>query len=265
MPLVAIEDPCDPRVDDYRALARPGPRRRQDAFVVEGLSPVRLLIASRFRTRSLLLAPSALDGMRDDLARLESTVPVYTAGHPLLRTITGFDFHGGHLAIGERAPEPLLAELIAPPGDRVLVVMERLANPDNVGGVLRNAAAFGAAAALLSPGCADPLYRRAIRVSMGSSLVVPFATLADWPGDLDRVRAAGYTLVALTPRADATDIADVRARRVAILVGHESDGLGRPALAAADVTARIPMAPGVDSLNAAAASAVALHRLTPWR
>jgi tRNA G18 (ribose-2'-O)-methylase SpoU len=265
MRLAAIEDPGDPRVDDFRALATPGRGRRQDSFVVEGLNPVRLLLRSRFPTRSLLFVPSALDALRDELARLDPAVPVYTAGHALLRTITGFNFHGGHLAIGERAAEPPLAELLSPAGDRALVVMERLANPDNVGGVLRNAAAFGAAAVLLSPGCADPLYRRTIRVSMGNALVVPFATLSDWPQDLERLRAAGYTLVALSPRADATDIADVRARRVAILVGHESDGLGRSALAWADVTARIPMAPGVDSLNAAAASAVALHRLTPWR
>lgn len=265
MELVSLDDPRDPRVDDYRALTGPGRGRRRDAFVVEGLNPIRLLLASRFRTRSLLLATSALDTLCDDLPRIPDGVPVYAASHALLRTITGFDFHGGHLAIGERATDPALAELLAPPGDRVLVVMERLANPDNVGGVLRNAFAFGAGAALLSPGCADPLYRRAIRVSMGSALVVPFATLADWPQDLAHVRGAGYTLVALTPRADAVDIASVEARRVALLVGHESDGLGRPALSSADVAARIPMAPGVDSLNAAAASAVALHRLTAWR
>lgn len=265
MQLASIEDPSDPRVDDYRSLASPGPGRRQDAFIVEGRNPVRLLLASRFRTRSLLIATPAVDAMHDDLSRLADGVPVYVASHALLRAITGFNFHGGHLAIGERVPEPPLADLVAPPGDRALVVMERVANPDNVGGVLRNAAAFGAAAVLLSPGCADPLYRRAIRVSMGSALVVPFATLGDWPRDLDRVRDAGYTLVALTPRADAPDIAHVAARRVAILVGHESDGLGAPILAAADVSARIPMAPGVDSLNAAAASAVALHRLAGCR
>ena len=262
---VAIDDPNDPRVDDYRALARPGRSQPRDTFVVEGLNPVRLLLASRFRMRSLLLATSVADTARDDLPPIPDGVPVYAASHALLRAITGFNFHGGHIAIGERAPDPTLEELLAPRGDRVVIVMERLANPDNVGGVLRNALAFGAAAALLSPGCADPLYRRAIRVSMGSALVVPFATLDDWPQDLERVRAAGYTLVALTPRADATDIARVDARRVAIVVGHETDGVGRPALAAADVVARIPMAPGVDSLNAAAASAVALHRLTAWR
>lgn len=261
----AIDDAGDDRVEDYRALARPGSTARSDAFVVEGLNPVRLLLASRFRTRSVLLVPSGIDALCDDLAQLDGGVPVYTAGHAVLRAITGYDFHGGHLAIGERAPDPPLDALLSPPGPRALVVMERLANPDNVGGVLRNAAAFGAAAALLSPGCADPLYRRAIRVSMGNALVVPFAPLADWPRDLDRLRAAGYTIVALTPRPDAIDIARVEARRVAILVGHESDGIGPPALASADVAARIPMAPGVDSLNAAAASAVALHRLTAWR
>jgi len=265
MRLEPIDDAADARVADYRALVRPGRGRRQDVFVVEGLRALRLLLASRFRTRSLLVTPSALDRLRDELARLDGAVPVYTASHATLREITGFDFHGGHLALGERAPEPALADLLRPAGDRVVVVMERLGNPDNVGGVLRNAAAFGAAAALLSPGCADPLYRRAIRVSMGGALVVPFATLADWPRDLDRLRDAGYTLVALTPRADATDIATVSARRVALLVGHESDGLGTSALAAADVTARIAMSPSADSLNAAAASAVALHRLTAWR
>lgn len=263
MRLEQIEDAEDARVADYRALTRPGRGERQDVFVVESLYAVRLLLASRFRTRSLLLATSAVDALRTELAGLD--VPVYVASHATLRAITAFHFHGGHLAVGERAPEPPLADLLAPPGDRAVVVMERLSNPDNVGGVLRNAAAFGAAAALLSLGCADPLYRRAIRVSMGTALVVPFATLADWPGDLARLRDAGYTLVALTPRADAIDIASVTARRVAVLVGHESDGLDAGALAAADVRARIPMAPGVDSLNAAAASAVALHRLTAWK
>jgi len=265
MRLEEIDDAEDARVADYRALTHPGRGERRDVFVVESLHAVRLLLASRFRTRSLLLATSAADGLRPELARLVGEVPVYVASHATLREITAFHFHGGHLAVGERAPEPALADLLAPPGDRAVVVMARLANPDNVGGVLRNAAAFGAAAALLSPGCADPLYRRAIRVSMGTALVVPFATLADWPGGLAQLRAAGYTLVALTPRADAPDIASVTARRVAVLVGHESDGLDARALAAADVRARIPMAPGVDSLNAAAASAVALHRLTSRR
>ncbi len=265
MRLETIDDPGDPRLTSYRELTRSGQGRRQEVFVVEGARAVRQLIGSRFPVRSLLLAAGSVEGMHEDLARLDDTTPVYVASRAALREVTGFHFHGGHLALGERAPEPALADLLAPPGDRAVIVLERLAHPDHVGGVLRNAAAFGAAAALFSPGCADPLYRRAIRVSMAGALAVPFATLADWPRDLDRLRAAGYTLVALTPRADATDIARVAARRVAILIGHETDGLGAHALTAADVTARIAMAPGADSLNAAAASAVALHRLTAWR
>jgi tRNA G18 (ribose-2'-O)-methylase SpoU len=265
MRLETIDDPDDTRLASYRELTRAGRSPRQDVFVVEGALAVRQLIGSRFPVRSLLLGSGSVEDVRADVARLDDATPVYVASRATLREVTGFHFHGGHLAHGERVPEPALDDLLAPAGDRAVVVMERLANPDNVGGVLRNAATFGAAAAFLSPGCADPLYRRAIRVSMGAALMVPFVTLADWPGDLARLRAAGYTVVALTPRKDATDIARVAARRVAVLVGHESDGLGASALAAADVAARIPMAPGADSLNAAAASAVALHRLTAWR
>lgn len=265
MRLEPINDADDPRLAPYRELTRPGKGRRQDVFVVEGGHAVRLLLRSRFRTRSLLLTEHAVEGMRDALEGLAPDVPVFVGSAAVLRAVTAFAFHGGHLALGERAPEPPLEALLAPPGPRLVVALERLANPDNVGGVLRNAAAFGAAAALLSPGCADPLYRRAIRVSVGAALHVPFATLADWPAGLRRLRAAGFTLVALTPRPDATDIARVSAERVAVLVGHETDGLAAGALAEADVAARIPMAPGADSLNAAAATAVALHRLTAWR
>jgi len=148
-----------------------------------------------------------------------------------------------------------------------LVVLERMSNPDNVGGVFRNALAFGAGAVFLSPGTADPLYRKAIRVSAGAVVALPFARLTDWPRGLGRLREAGYTLLALTPRAEAGPIGALGdgnpgPARVALLLGTEGRGLSSEALAMADLHVRIPMAPEMDSLNVATAGAIALHWLT---
>jgi tRNA G18 (ribose-2'-O)-methylase SpoU len=183
-----------------------------------------------------------------------------------IRAIVGFKFHRGCLALGVRG-EPLAPEaLMDPVGPRTLLALEGVADPDNVGAVFRNAAAFGAAGVLLSSHCADPLYRKAIRVSMGATLSVPFAQVPDWPAALAGLRHAGYRLVALCPRADAEDIVEVAARaprrpRLALLLGAEGAGLSGTTRAAADVEVRIPMATGIDSLNVAAACGIALHRL----
>ena len=149
------------------------------------------------------------------------------------------------------------------PGPGLVLALEDVSNPDNVGGVFRNARAFGADAIFLSAGCADPLYRKAIRTSMGASLVTPFAHLPGWADGLAQLRAAGYTLVALTPDPSALDIAHLGAApsRVALLLGAEGPGLSAETRAAADLRMQIAMAPGVDSLNVATAAAIALHRL----
>ena len=265
MLIETIDDPADPRVADYRALQDAELRRRRGLFVAESRAVVRSLLASsRFRTRSVLLTASALDSLREALRAAD--VPVYLASHEVARAVVGFDFHRGCVALGERGPEPRLETLVARPGPRLVLALEDVSNPDNVGGVFRNARAFGADAILLSAGSADPLYRKAIRTSMGASLATPFAHLADWMDGLARLRAAAYTLVALTPDASALDITLLGERRavpsrVALLLGAEGSGLRAGTREAADVLWRIAMAPGVDSLNVATAAAIALHHL----
>jgi tRNA G18 (ribose-2'-O)-methylase SpoU len=269
MDIQRIHDPGDPRVADYRDLRHPGGRDR-GVFVAESRSVVRRLLASRFRTRSILVTPPALESLGDALATPTEPPPIYVTGHDVVRRIVGFDFHRGCLAAGERGAPAAPETLTTTPGPRLLVVLEALANPDNVGGVFRNAMALGADGVLLSPGCADPLYRKTIRVSAGGTLGVPFAELDDWPRGLERLRAAGFTLIALTTRRDAVDVATLGTtrpmpRRTALLVGNEGDGLTSDARAAADIEVTIPMAAGVDSLNVATASGIALDRLAVQR
>jgi tRNA G18 (ribose-2'-O)-methylase SpoU len=263
-----IEDPEDPRVADYRDVKDALLRSRRGLFIAEGRTVVaRLLEGSRFRARSVLVTPRALEDLRALLEGVEPGLAVYVAPAPVLRDVTGFTFHRGCLALGERGAEPGPDELIAPPGPRLLLALEELADPDNVGAVFRSAMAFGVDAVLLSPGCANPLYRKAIRVSMGGTLRVPFARLVDWPAGLGRLGEAGYALVALTPRG-AADIADLGTaqpvpQRLALLLGAEGRGISAGALAGAELEVRIAMAPDVDSLNVSAAAAIALHRLRP--
>jgi tRNA G18 (ribose-2'-O)-methylase SpoU len=260
-----IDDPADPRVADYRDLADPELRRRRGLFVAEGRDIALLLLQSRFAAASVLATEPALAHLR---ARLLSRpdVRVFVAGAATVRAIAGYRFHRGCLALGERAGDPPAAALVDPPGPRLLVALEHVTNPDNVGGIFRNARAFGADAVVLSGRCADPLYRKAIRVSTGASLVVPFARLDDWGAGLARLRDAGYTLVALTPDSRAVDIARLGGTpalpaRVALLLGAEDHGLSEDTRARADVCVRIPMAAGADSLNVATAAGIALHRL----
>lgn len=227
----------------------------------------RLLERSRFTTRSLLLTPAALASFADLDARLAG-LPVYLMDQQAMNAVAGFDIHRGCLAAGERGPSPAWQAVIAEA--HTVVVLERVANADNVGGIFRNAAALGADAVLLDQASTDPLYRKAIRTSMGAALHVPFAVMTDWPGDLGRLRAAGFTLVALTPAVGARTLTDVASqlgaqpgtgRRIALLLGHEGSGLSDEALAAAGMHARIPMATGVDSLNVATAAAIALYEI----
>jgi tRNA G18 (ribose-2'-O)-methylase SpoU len=259
-----IEDPRDPRVAVYRDL-KEAEHRRHGLFIAESRTVVRrLLTSSRFRTRSLLVTDTALDSLRDVVATLASETPVYVTRPEVARAIAGFSVHRGCLAVGERGRPLSPAALIRDPGSRLVLVLEELADPDNVGGVFRNAMAFGADGVLLSPGCADPLYRKAIRVSVAGTLRVPFARVEDWQADLAALRDAGYALLALVPRG-AVEIAELDVGslpvRVALLLGNEGQGLGAGTRAAADLQVTIAMAAGVDSLNVATASGIALHRL----
>lgn len=260
-----VEDPDDPRVADYRDARDGHLRRRAGLFLAEGRLVVRrLLEASRFPVRSLLLTRSALDDLRDLLAGAGCR-SLYVASTEVIRAVVGFPFHRGCLAAAERGAPVGPEALIDPSGARTLLALEDVTDPDNVGAVFRNAAAFGAAGVLLSPGCADPLYRKAVRVAMGATLSLPFAR-TDWREGLLRLRVGGYTLLALTPERDAEDIGEVVIRgpgsgRVALLLGAEGAGLGPDSRAAAHHRVRIPMAAGADSLNVATACAIALHRL----
>lgn len=261
-----IEDPEDPRLADYREIRDAERRRRDGTFIAEGRQVVRrLLSARRYRVRSALVTPPALNALGEALAA--AGVPTYLVRQDVVEAVVGMEFHHGCLAAGERGAEPtaeaVLAETLCPR----LVVLEGLGDSSNVGALFRNALAFGVGAVFLAPGTADPLYRKAIRVSSGATVALPFARLADWPRDLDRLRDAGYAVLALTPRAEAVDICELGAghplpARLALLLGTEGRGLSAEALAAADLQVRIPMAPEMDSLNVAAAGAVALHWLS---
>lgn len=264
-----VSDVHDPRLADYHLLRDRERRREASTFLVESPLVVRRLLAeSPFHVRSLLVTPAALEGLRDVLVGTDLG-EVYVGASALLREILGFEFHRGCLAIADRGPALDARRLCEPPGPRTVLILEAVTDPDNVGGLFRDARAFGVAAVLLTPGSGDPLYPKAIRVSMGAALTVPFARLSGWPADLGWLRDAGYALLALTP-AGAVDLASLGHRspapsRVALLAGNEGIGLGQSVLAAADLTVSIAVAPGADSLNVAVAAGIALHWLQQAR
>lgn len=301
MPLIPIHAATDPRIAEYVGVREAELRKdRFDApgglFVAEGELVVRRLIASRYRTRSLLCTHARLKTIPDVLASIGPDVPVYAVDQATMNGIVGFNIHRGVLAIGQRGHEPLLESILQ--GIRCAIVLEDLVNHDNLGSLFRNAAAlaggcFGQACILLSPKCADPLYRKSIRVSMGAALLVPFARLSDWPGDLHRLGEFGFRTLAMTPARDASDLAAVESdlrrspQRIAVVLGSEGPGLTDAASQACALRVRIDMpgrrfvtqssanrsAPGpeepgefgnsqgIDSLNVAVAGAIALHRL----
>lgn len=267
MPLDAaeIDDPADPRVADYMALTDVALRTRfeppEGVFIAEGELVIRRAVRAGFRLRSLLASHRML-AASPDLVEVAGGAPVYVASPAVLKALTGFQVHRGALASVARRPLPAAAELVE--AATRLVVLEDVNSHTNLGAVFRCAAALGMDAVLLSPSCTDPLYRRSVRVSMGEVLTMPYARLEPWPSALAAVREAGYTLLALTPdqAAEPLDRVGPELRgRVAVLLGTEGPGLSGPALAAADRRVRIPMARGVDSLNVAAAAAVAFWEL----
>ena len=262
MHFLLISDPSDPRLDDYRNVPDAELVQRRGLFVAEGRLVVRrLLTGSPLKARSVMVTKAARASLAD-LLGARPDVPVYVVPPDVMNGVTGFNIHRGCLAIGGR-PAPGSWRELATGDPRLLVVLERVGNADNVGGVFRNAAAFGAGAVLLDGASADPLYRKAIRTSMGAALVVPFARAAPWPEALRELRGLGVATVALTPASSAVPVASVAEtvgpRPVALVLGHEGDGLTEAALEACEYHARIPIASRVDSLNVAAAAGIALY------
>jgi tRNA G18 (ribose-2'-O)-methylase SpoU len=263
---VAIESARDPRVAGYRDVREADLRAAEGLFVVEGrLNVKRLLCGSRFRPRSVFVSRAALAALRTPLARFPG--PVFVAEPALLAEVVGYDMHRGCLALAERAPVESLESVLARERDargaHLWLGLDGVANPENVGGGFRNALAFGADRVLVGPRCADPLYRKSVRVSMGASLRLPFASTDGLERAAAALRAAGFCVVALCTARDALPLHDFSpaGRRVALFVGPEDAGLPAGALAAADLRLTIPMAGGVDSLNVATAAGIALCQL----
>jgi len=254
-PTIAIDDAGDPRIAEYRDIKDRPLAAASGRFVAESERVVRRLIESPLRVASVLLTAPRLATLADALG---GPFPVYLASQEVIDGVAGFHVHRGCLAIGERPPPAAL-----PPDARAVVVLEDLTDVDNLGAIARHAAAFGADALVLSPRCADPFYRKAIRVSLGAVFGLPIVRPERWPEALVELRARGLTLIAAVLDAAATPLAAVKPPgRFALLLGAEGPGLSPAARALADRQVTIPMSPGADSLNVATAAAVFLYQLT---
>jgi tRNA G18 (ribose-2'-O)-methylase SpoU len=287
--ILRIDDPGDPRIAAYRNVPDPDLLFQEGLFVAEGRLVVRRLIeGQRFSVRSVMVTEAARASLSDVLTGRDE-LPVYVVAQAVMNGITGFNIHRGCLAIGQRPRPRDWRDVMT--GARRVIALERIANADNVGSVFRSAAAFGIDAVLLERTCTDPLYRKAIRTSMGAALAMPFATAEPWPDVLRQLSSASvgrvlsasaeatadrssksegwsdplWTVVALTTSATAAPLREVAAaishRPVVILVGNEGEGLTEAALGACTHRARIPMTNGVDSLNVATAAAIAMYEL----
>lgn len=259
---IRIDDPLDPRIDAYLRVRERDLVGREGRFLAEGLVVLRMLVRSRFEVESLLVAEARRETVEELVAELPAEVPLHLAPQRVMDAIAGFPMHRGVLAVARRGVEPTLGELLARVDrpNATVVVCVGLSNHDNVGGVFRNAAAFGADAVLLDAESCDPLYRKAVRVSVGGALRVPFSRGSSALELLAGLAQAGFELVALSP-GGSEELADFVPRgKVALLLGAEGPGLPE-AILQATRTVRIEMAPGFDSLNVAATSAVALHAL----
>lgn len=261
---VRIEDPADPRLSDYVGLTDMELRKRSEPelglFIAEGEKVIRRAVDAGYPMRSMLLSDKWLPLMAPVLE--ETGAPAFVAEPAVLEQVTGFHVHRGALAAMGRAPLPDPEQVLA--DARRIVVLEGVNNHTNVGAIFRGAAGLGMDAVLLAPDCADPLYRRSVRVSMGTVFAIPWTKLEPWPAALDLLERHGYRRIALTPAADAVDLRALRLaddEKAALFLGSEGDGLTPRAFAACDLKVRIPMAAGVDSLNVAAAAAVACYAL----
>ncbi len=251
-------------IDDFRNLSDGALMRERGLFVAEGRLVVRRVIEeSEYRVHSVLLNEATRRALSDVLDQLPPDTPVHVQPTEAFREITGFTFHRGCLALVHRPPASTVDSIVN--GSPPIVMLEGVTDADNVGSVFRNAAAFGVAGVLLSPGCCDPLYRKAIRTSMAAVLRVPFARASDWPAVIRRLQAQGFTVTVLTPRESAETVdafaRRVRGTKVALVIGTEGAGVSAATAAVADAHVRIPMAGGVDSLNLSVASGIALFAL----
>ena len=259
--LVEVDDPADPRLGDYRDLRDVQLRKSFEAehglFLAEGEKVVRRAVEAGHSPRSFLMAPRWLDGLADVLARTDA--PCFVLAESLAEQVTGFHVHRGALASLERRPLPSVPEVLT--GARSVLVLEDLVDHTNVGAAFRSGAALGVDAVLLSPRCADPLYRRAVKVGMGAVFSLPWTRVPDWYDALPTLAGHGFTSVALTLAPDAVPLEEAVAGldRVALVLGSEGHGLTSRWEQSADRRAIIPMAAGIDSLNVAAAAAVACY------
>jgi tRNA G18 (ribose-2'-O)-methylase SpoU len=263
MPVIPVL-PSDPRLEPYRAVSDAELLQGSGLFVAEGrLVVARVLASGRYQLESALMNDASVAALAPVFARTAPDVPLFRCETAAFHQITGFNIHRGCLALVRRPPRLTWREAVG--SARLIVVLEGVTNADNVGGVFRNAAAFGAGAVLLSPTSCDPLYRKAIRTSMGAVLGVPFARLDPWPQQLEELREQSIIVAALTPREPAMPLAEFarahRGQRVALLVGTEGEGLTGEAARTADVRVAIRMNPAVDSLNLSVATGIALHWL----
>jgi tRNA G18 (ribose-2'-O)-methylase SpoU len=265
--VVDITDPADSRLDDFRDLnsidRRPDLPTGKGLVIAEGVLVVQRMLASRFAPRALLGTERRLTELAPDLTGVPG-VPYYRVSPEVMAEVVGFHLNRGVLAAASRVSEPTVADLVA--GARTIAVLEGVNDHENLGSIFRNGAGLGVDAVVFGSGCADPLYRRAVRVSMGHALLVPFARSADWPADLAMLRQSGFRLLAMTPDPGAetlsTAMAKVRGEPVAVLVGAEGPGLSQQTMRASDVRVRIPMSRGTDSLNVATAAALAFYERT---
>lgn len=263
--VIRVRDPDDPRLDGYRDLRDRERASRTGRFVAES-GPVveQLVVSSSYPVESVLLTPGRLEAATW-LGELLDDTPVYVADAAVLEGVAGFPVHRGCLALGVRGETPRVEDALA--GERrTVVVLDAVADPDNVGSIFRSSLALGADAVLLGRTCADPLYRKAIRTSMGAVFRVPHGRFGRAPEATVTLRALGFCVAALTPDSAAEAVADFAARTdvhtpVAFLLGNEGTGLDAEALGAADVRVRIPMRPAADSINVHVAAAVALSHL----
>ena len=269
--IVPVERADDPRLADYVGLTDVALRRRAEPdlgiYIAESEKVIRRALAAGHRLRSLLMAPRWLTDLADVVAQAEADgIPVFVGEHAALEAVTGFHVHRGALAAMARPALPAVDEVVR--DARRVVILEDIVDHTNVGAAFRSSAALGVDAVLVTPRCADPLYRRAIRVSMGTVFQVPWTRIPDWPSGIGSLRAQGFTVAAFALGERAVDL-DIPAadppERLAMVLGTEGDGLSRHTVAACDLEVRIPMAGGVDSLNVAAASAVAMWALRVTR
>lgn len=266
MTVIRIQDAADPRLHDYLNLTDVALRSRHEPslgiYMAESMEVIRRAVEAGHRPRSFLMADRWLEPMADVLKGTGAgdfgEVPVFIGESELLKSITGFHLHRGAIAAMHRPALATVGETVA--GAARVAVLEDIVDHTNVGAIFRSVAGLGADAVLVSPRCADPLYRRSVRVSMGTVFQVPWTRLEPWPQGLHELRAAGFTIVAMDPTPGAVSLDEFALHlpdRIALIFGTEGAGLSPAARQAVDVSVRIPMSSGVDSLNVAASSAVA--------